>query len=71
MTADDHDFARGPHRGRGPVATAYTATGALELDCPNCGRPHGQYCVHKGTDVERRMPCPERLPHNPDTGGNQ
>lgn len=68
------EFIRGPlHHSRGPVVGAYVQTGALERDCPNpkCGKPHGEYCVHEDGKTLRRMPCPQRLPHNPDTGGDQ
>jgi hypothetical protein len=66
MPDDDQDWVRGPARhGRGPIPSAYIP-GTLERDCPNCAAPHGQYCVHKGTGVLRRSPCPQRLPHNPD-----
>lgn len=68
--ADEQDWVRGPVRGRAPIGATYIE-GTLEKDCPNCHAPHGQYCVHKGTDVLRRMPCPQRLPHNTDTGGSQ
>ncbi len=66
---DAPDWVRGPGGGgRNPVPGTYIE-GTLERDCPNCRVPHGLYCVHKGTEVLRRMPCPERLPHNPDPGG--
>lgn len=74
---DRAGFVRGPYprpvtRGRGPVVRAYTDTGALDRDCPNpkCAQPSGEYCVHDDGRY-RRMPCPQRLPHNTDTGDDQ
>jgi hypothetical protein len=73
MNDDDRQYARGPgrhHRSRGPVVAAYADTGAIDRSCPNCGANPQEYCIHDN-GVQRKMPCPNRLPHNPDTGGSE
>lgn len=66
------DYPRGPgrrQRSPGPVVEAYVDSGAIDLHCPNCGANPQQYCTHD-SGIERKMPCPNRLPHNPDTEGD-
>lgn len=53
----------GAHRGRGPVLEAYAETGALDVDCTNCGAKVGEFCCHDPAvgGMPRRLPCPKRI----------
>lgn len=58
-------YATGPGHphSRGAVFEAYVDTDALNIPCPACGVPEGEFCRHT-PDVggkERRMPCPKRI----------
>jgi hypothetical protein len=73
MPDDDQHWARGPAhnaRTRGPVMDAYAETDALTRPCPHCGANVDEFCVHE-SGVQRKIPCPQRLPHNPDPGAEQ
>lgn len=56
------EYATGPgHRSsRGAAVEAYVDTDALELDCPICHAPAGEFCRHESGN-ERKMPCPKQI----------
>lgn len=44
----------------GPVAQAYSHTGALDVPCDHCGAQVGSYCTDPATGRLRRIPCVTR-----------
>lgn len=56
------DYATGPnrHSRRGPVDAAYAETGAIDVQCPNCGAAVESFCTH-ADGTFRKIPCPVRL----------
>lgn len=66
------EYATGPGRhtrSRGAVIDTYAVTGADKAHCPKakggCGAVPGGLCHHPN-GVERRMPCPVRIPPRPE-----
>lgn len=44
---------------KGAIWRAYSDTGALRIDCPNCGATRNKWCTRPDGRV-RRVPCVER-----------
>ncbi len=53
----------GVSHSRGPVLEAYAETGALDVECVNCGAKPGEWCCHDPEvgGMPRRLPCPRRI----------
>lgn len=51
----DYPVGEGHRRSRGAVLESYAETDALEVPCPVCGVPVGEFCPN------RHIPCPKRI----------